>query len=98
MFEKRATISIDNVEILHNPKFEEGNFDFVKSLDLKVASKSAEVKKDGDTLDFDLEAEESTVVPRSGSGVVVGVRQLYGCPADQANPAIFDPALGESVG
>ena len=59
MFEKRAqlTLKAEEIEVLSNPDFSSGNHDFLKSLDLKIAAKEADFKKDTDSPEFDLEAE-----------------------------------------
>jgi hypothetical protein len=59
MFEKRATATLVPIEVLNNPDFSNGKFDFIQNLNLKIsiASKEAATNKDGDSPIFDLEAE-----------------------------------------
>ena len=65
MFKKYSKITEVPVDVLYNPDFKKGNFSYIKSVNLKIASqvdsveasKEAEVIKDGDNTEFDLEAE-----------------------------------------
>jgi len=58
MLNKHATYnSLIPVEVLFNPDFSSGRFNYIKKLDLKIASKEATTIKDGDNVTFDLETE-----------------------------------------
>lgn len=60
MLEKKAKFN-STIDVIHNPKFETGMFDYIKSLNLKIASvdetKIPKINKDGNSPEFDLEAE-----------------------------------------
>ena len=57
MFEKKSQVVATPLSVLHNPDYFSGPNSYIASVDLKTASKEAEVTKDGDGVEFDLEAE-----------------------------------------